>query len=387
MYFKPQSVIFSVIQERKEKNRNSHLRADSSACTICCRTSNSADLILIMSTDGLPPLLPHHTIRSPQAAYQLIRKVGQGSFGELWLATMDGKDRKGKPVTRNVAIKFESQKSPTPSIHLEVTAYIKLGVHKTVPLIFDTFPFAGRSCMAMELLGKSIENRRDWSSGKMAIKDVIQIGVQVLEAVQHLHECKLIHRDIKPDNFLFGPQGSRTQDQLRIIDLGLSKPYIDKDTGKHIEFNANSMPMGTARYMSIRAHMGLQQSRRDDLEAVSYMLLYLLRGRMPWDGVKETDPKKKNAATMSIKQSTPIHQLIGNEIPVIFSQLLEYSKKLKFKEDPDYDKMRAILTGYAKQAKIPLDGKFSWSNVVDDSEISIKPQINSNAKIKNRSNK
>ena len=98
--------------------------------------------------------------------------------------------------------------------------------------------------------------------------------------------------------------------------------------------------------------MGCQQSRRDDLEAVAYMLLYLQRGGLPWDGVPEKDLRKKNTEIQKRKQMTPVPQLIGNDVPPVFAVFLEYSKSLKYKEDPDYDKMRGLFTGFAKQAKL-----------------------------------
>lgn len=336
----------------------------------------------------LPPILKDQVVKSEKSVYNMIRLVGQGSFGELWLAKMKGTDRKGKSVLRNVAVKFEDAKAPNPTIAIEVNAYIALGLHKHVPIIYDVFSGLGRSCMAMELLGKSVLDRRDWcrkQGTRMPLKDVIQIGIQMLAGLEHVHHCKLIHRDIKPENFLFGQQGSKTQDVLRIIDFGLAKRYISEETKKHIQFNADSIAMGTPRYMSIRAHMRIQQSRRDDLEALSYVLIYLLRERMPWDGIHLSEGIQKNEEIMQVKQRTPVHELTGTDIPDAFHHLLTYSKKLGFKEDPDYEKMRGILTVCAKHADVQLDGKFSWSHADADSEISIKPQINSNAKLGHRS--
>ena len=350
----------------------------------------------------LPPLAPDQVLKSEAAVYSLVKRVGEGSFGELWIARMEkvgsssggGVEKKGGKggKGRRVAVKLESEKSPTPSLHLEVKYYLKLGTHRTVPAIYDFFRSSGRNCMAMELLGKSIENRMDHVGRRMPVKDVLMIGMQVLDALEHMHSCHLIHRDIKPDNFLFGPHGKRSQDQLRVIDLGLAKQFKD-DAGRHIDFNAHSMPMGTARYMSIRAHQGMQQSRRDDLEALAYMLIYLQRDRMPWDGIREADARLRNRRILEAKQATPVPQLLALDaagcklMPFVFAQLLQYAKKLKFKEDPDYDAMRAMLTGFAKAAHITLDGRFSWSDEDKESELTIKPQTSDNAKLMNRSNR
>lgn len=341
-----------------------------------------------MSNSDLPPFKPGQSFVTPVASYHLIKLVGSGSFGELWLATQDGKDAKGKPTTRQVAMKCENMNSPTPSLEVELRFYGRLKYHKTLPIVYDFTKESGRNILVMELLGKSIENRMDWCHRRMPLKDVITIALQVLEGIEHLHSCRLIHRDIKPDNFLFGPQGSKSQDQLRVIDLGLAKEYKD-ETGKHIDFNANSMPMGTARYMSIKSHQACQQSRRDDLEAVAYMLLYLLKGHMPWDGIKERDPRKRNTLILEKKQSIPTYELLGTKVPSVFGQYLDHVKNLKFKQDPPYEKYRTWFQNLAKAEKIKIDGQFSWSNVREDadSSITIKPQIESNAKLRNRTNK
>lgn len=339
----------------------------------------------------LPPLHSGEVIRGLAGVYKLSKLVGQGSFGELWLARMDGATG-GKKVRADVALKFEDEKSPSPSIRCEVQFYHILVPPNTTPLppflpvVYDFFPHAGRSCMAMQLLGKSLENRLDWCGRHMPLKDVLQIGTQVLTALQYMHDRKVIHRDIKPDNFLFGPTGSPTQDVLRIIDLGLAKSLVGDD-GKHIAFNTQSMIMGTPRFMSINAHLGFQQSRRDDLMSLAYMLLYLLKGSLPWDGIREKDQRKKNAEIQKKKQSTPSAKYCEDGTPAVFPALLDYTKSLKFREDPDYERMRAMLAACAKQQGLKLDSTFSWSAVSDDSEISIKPQIGSNLKLRDRSRK
>merc|ERR1712228_169559 len=136
-------------------------------------------------------------------------------------------------------------------------------------------------CMVMELLGKSLEDRMAGCGNKFTVPSAALVAEQVLRRMEYLHSKCIIHRDIKPENFMFGV-GDKIH-HLYLIDFGLSKKYFD--TGKHVQMRTKLSLTGTARYASINAHKGIEQSRRDDLEAIGHMLLYFLRGSLPWQGL------------------------------------------------------------------------------------------------------
>lgn len=152
-----------------------------------------------------------------------------------------------------------------------------------------------------------------------------------------VHSCGLIYRDIKPDNFLIGPNNL-----LYVIDFGMAKSYRDPRTMQHIPYREKKSLSGTARYMSINTHLGREQSRRDDLEALGHVLLYFLRGSLPWQGLKAGSNKEKYERIGLKKQDIPIAELCAG-FPDEFAQFLSYTRTMKFDAAPDYDLLRSLM--------------------------------------------
>lgn len=151
----------------------------------------------------------------------------------------------------------------------------------------------------MDLLGKSLEELNQLCKGKLSLKTVLLLGEQMIDRIQYLHHRHFLHRDIKPDNFVMGKNNKRHS--VYIIDFGLAKRYLNRE-GKHIKYKQGKELTGTARYASINTHVGVEQGRRDDLESLGYVLLYFLRGKLPWQGMPGKTKKIKYRNIMNKKQ-------------------------------------------------------------------------------------
>ena len=138
--------------------------------------------------------------------------------------------------------------------------------------------------MSVSLLGPNLEQLCKAGGRKgLSLETVVDIGQQILKRIQTLHEYGYLHRDIKPENFLVGQKYTESKRKVYMIDLGLAKSYIIDN--KHVPYREKKGLVGTARYVSVNTHLGLEQSRRDDLEAVGYLLMYLLKAQLPWQHI------------------------------------------------------------------------------------------------------
>jgi serine/threonine protein kinase len=232
----------------------------------------------------------------------------------------------------------------------ELKIYDDLKGGEGIPQIHWDGEYKNYKIFIMDLLGPSLDKFFKIEN-KLSLETTIFFGEQMIRRLEYLHSKNYIHRDIKPNNFLLGSYNRKFNDnKVYIIDFGLSKEYIDKKTKKHYEYNESSKFVGTPRYASVNTHMGIRQSRRDDLESVAYILIYFLNGELPWQGIKaKTKSEKKEKIKISKKNFDIINQCEHyKNIPGELIEFLEYTKNLKFFEKPNYDYIVMLINNIRK---------------------------------------
>ena len=232
----------------------------------------------------------------------------------------------------------------------------------------------------MELLGKSLEDIFQAQQKKFTLKTVAMIGIQMLDRLEFIHSKNIIHRDIKPDNFVLGLDNK--SHIIYILDFGLSKKFRSSRTHQHIKFSVNKKLTGTARYASINALKGCEQSRRDDLEAIGYVLLYFLRGSLPWQGLHVNKGEDRYKKILQKKKGTSAEDLCKG-FPNEFVEYINYTRNLEFEADPDYKFLRNLLTTVLEKQNSQFDFYYDWltekPNITD--EIAVERYIKNNPEI------
>uniref|UniRef100_A0A2P2M911 non-specific serine/threonine protein kinase n=2 Tax=Rhizophora mucronata TaxID=61149 RepID=A0A2P2M911_RHIMU len=302
--------------------------------------------------------------------FKLGRKIGSGSFGELYLGinVQSGEE---------VAVKLESVKTKHPQLHYESKLYMLLQGGTGIPHLKWFGVEGDYNVMVIDLLGPSLEDLFTYCSRKFSLKTVLMLADQLLNRVEYTHSRGFLHRDIKPDNFLMGL--GRKANQVYIIDYGLAKKYRDLQTHKHIPYRENKNLTGTARYASVNTHLGVEQSRRDDLESLGYVLMYFLRGSLPWQGLKAGTKKQKYDKISEKKLLTPIEVLCKN-YPSEFTSYFHYCRSLRFEDKPDYSYLKRLFRDLFIREGFQFDYVFDWT-------ILKYPQIGSSSRAERPSGK
>ena len=281
--------------------------------------------------------------------YRLVEKLGEGTFGMIF---------KCESTDGLCAFKFEKKRNGRRSLlRTESEVMIELKGYG-IPNIILYIEQGDYNIMIMELLGKSLESLvKQFNDEKFSLKTVCMLAIEILKILKNIHNKHYIHRDIKPDNFAIGYSD---QSKLYLIDFGLAKQYRSEKTLQQKPMQKNKRLTGTARYASINALRGYDQSRRDDLESVGYVVAYLLRGNLPWQGIIVKTKEEKYAKILYRKQNVTSEQLFYG-FPNELVTFIDYCKNLGYEEEPNYEYMTNLFKDIiTKQLKEDIDYKYDW---------------------------
>ena len=256
------------------------------------------------------------------------KKIGQGAFGKIFSGV-------NRNTNEQVAVKIERKCELSP-LRNEARIYAALRGMKGVPKMRSWGTEGNYNYLVIDLLGESLEDRRVSSGGTIELKQALSFGIQMLERIRDMHESGLLHRDVKPGNFIFG---GRTSDpsMLYVIDFGLTKVFrVDR---KHIALKKGQRMLGTERFASINIHQGLSPSRRDDIESLGYVIVYLLLGQLPWQHPVNSDDDIAHMKSNENIWNTLNDQSVSKNI----IEFLKYARNLEYEDKPDYEYLIELL--------------------------------------------
>lgn len=258
--------------------------------------------------------------------YKIIKKIGSGTFGSIY---------KGQNIRTNeyVAIKIEPIKHDLKLLKNESIIYQYLNGCYNIPSVKWFGKYNNNYYMVIDLLGPSLQDLIE-TKNKLCLKITLKIGIKIISIIKIIHDKGLVHRDIKPENFLFGLDNFN---KLYLIDFGLCKKIIFNN--KHNQIKKTSGIIGSKNYMSINSHNNIELSRRDDLESIGYMLLYLYNGTLNWNN------ESNEIKISSMKQNI----LNYDNIPNVIINYIKLVKSLEYEETPNYN---LIIDEFKKEIEL-----------------------------------
>ncbi|CAL5433819.1 unnamed protein product [Camellia sinensis] len=304
----------------------------------------SANKVTGQEEEGNTAPFPEKVQVGGSPLYKIDRKLGKGGFGQVFVGrrVSGGNDRTTGPGAVEVALKFEHRNSKGCNYGPPYEWQVTLGGSHGVPRVHYKGKQGDYYVMVMDMLGPSLWDVWNSSGQSMSSEMVACIAVESLSILEKMHSRGYVHGDVKPENFLLGQPSTSQEKKLFLVDLGLATKWRDSSNGQHVDYDQRpDMFRGTVRYASVHAHLGRTASRRDDLESLAYTLIFLLRGRLPWQGYQGDNKSflvcKKKMATSP--------EILCCFCPAPLKQFLEIVVNMKFDEEPNYSKLISLFEG------------------------------------------
>ena len=306
--------------------------------------------------------------------------IGSGSFGQVLYG-------KHKNTSLEVAVKVISSDTSADTIRKEINFSKQLQKITGFPTIYYTCVYDKKNIIVESLLGPSLDKLFKYCGRKFPLKTVCLIGKEIVKRLENMHEKGILHRDLKPNNLTWGNFNSSYNNisnynsinnisnnldikTIFLIDFGLSCSFLEGGLSyKHYKIKTNLSFVGTLRYASLNSHKGIRQSRRDDLESMIYILIYFLKGKLPWQDVKAKQKEERHKLISEIKSTVTIESLCEN-LPSEFAELLTYVKNLEFDEKPLYSKFYAFFHNLIEKLNKEMieekDYSYIWETLLVD---------------------
>jgi len=286
--------------------------------------------------------------------FKITKQLGKGGFGVIFKAFSIKNEKE-------FAVKAEPIGKQKGQLFNEFEIYKWL--HSSPDIKFQPIPQVyyygiegAHNIMILDLLGPSLKDLMEICGGSFSIKTVLMIADQLLQRIEFLHSMRIIHRDIKPPNMAIGI--GRNSHRLFLIDFGLARKYITS-SGKHLAYREGKSMVGTAKYSSLATSEGIEQSRRDDIESLFNVLVYIAKGMLPWANKSYKTKKELYKAILISKRDTPPEKLC-NGLPEEFVMFINYVRNLGYEDTPCYEYLRSLLRNLFFDLKFILDYQFDW---------------------------
>ncbi|XP_023735961.1 casein kinase 1-like protein HD16 [Lactuca sativa] len=340
--------------------RGPHLNLDVGIRDQLVVGKSAEKLVVNGEEEGSSSPVPERVQVGNSPAYKLERKLGKGGFGQVYVGRrVTGGMGNSGPDALEVALKLEHRNGKGCSYGppYEWQVYSTLNGCYGIPMVHHKGRQGEYYILVMDKLGPSLWDVWNSSNQTLSEEMVACIAVESLSILEQLHLRGFVHGDVKPENFLLGQPGTPNEKKLYLVDLGLASKWRDTSSGNHVDYDQKpDVFRGTVRYASVHAHLGRTGSRRDDLESLAYTLVFLLKGKLPWQGFVGENKgflvcKKKMATSPDI---------LCYYCPSPFKQFLEAVTNMKFDEEPNYSKLIALfencLVSNASLRPLRIDG-------------------------------